>query len=364
MVVRVWDTVAGRERLRLEGHPKLVNDLAFFPDGVTLASVDGDFDAVRVWDLKAGRLCRTIATGRRFGRLAVSPDGKTLATVYGEPIPAGAVIRLWEIATGQSRGKIKTSERGFFGLAFTPDGRKLLAAGDENIHLLSLDRQEQPQELLNGHRGPVLELTFSPDGRFLASAGCDAAALVWDWTRRVHRDIERPPPDNAFFGSAWASLESRDAEEAYRAAWGLANNGRRSVSFLQERLRPASPFDSRGLAQLIADLGDDSFELREKAYRALEAMDERSLPGLRAVLDARPPVGVKRYLEQLLGRWREEVPSEKIRVLRAVEVLERIGTPQARDLLQSLACGATDARLTREAKEALERLERRNAAKP
>jgi hypothetical protein len=47
-----------------------------------------------------------------------------------------------------------------------------------------------------------------------------------------------------------------------------------------------------------------------------------------------------------------------------VDALEQVGTPDAREPLRVLACGAADARLTREAKEALVRVEHRMAAKP
>jgi hypothetical protein len=52
---------------------------------------------------------------------------------------------------------------------------------------------------------------------------------------------------------------------------------------------------------------------------------------------------------------------EPLRQARAVEVLEHIATPQAREVLRQLAAGAPGAWLTREAKAALERMERKPA---
>jgi hypothetical protein len=135
--------------------------------------------------------------------------------------------------------------------------------------------------------------------------------------------------------------------------------------YLKDRLRPAAPFDPRGVAKLVTDLDAERFEVRDGAFRELHGMDERALPVLRQGLEGRPAPGVKRYLEQLLARWHDGVPTlEQIRPLRAVEVLEHTRVPEARDLLRTLASGTADARLTREAKEALDRLERRNSAKP
>jgi hypothetical protein len=65
-------------------------------------------------------------------------------------------------------------------------------------------------------------------------------------------------------------------------------------------------------------------------------------------------------IEALLGKLEGPVASaETLRSIRAVEALEHIATPEARDLLDRLAAGAPEARLTREAKAALERLGRR-----
>jgi hypothetical protein len=49
---------------------------------------------------------------------------------------------------------------------------------------------------------------------------------------------------------------------------------------------------------------------------------------------------------------------ETVRLVRAVEVLEHIGTAEARELLELLARGTPEARITREAKAALTRLQR------
>jgi hypothetical protein len=71
----------------------------------------------------------------------------------------------------------------------------------------------------------------------------------------------------------------------------------------------------------------------------------------------------RRRLDALLQRL--VVPSgDRLGELRAVEVLERIGTREAEHLLKKLAKGAPEARLTREAKASLQRLAKRPAARP
>lgn len=71
-----------------------------------------------------------------------------------------------------------------------------------------------------------------------------------------------------------------------------------------------------------------------------------------------PPSSRRRRIEEALATLSGVPPANTLRDLRAVEVLERIGTPKARQLLEKLAQGAPEARQTREAKAAVERLER------
>jgi len=88
---------------------------------------------------------------------------------------------------------------------------------------------------------------------------------------------------------------------------------------------------------------------------------------MRKTLDGRPALETRRRLEQLIEnqvRERWSPSAEWLRIGRALEVLEHIGSPEARQVLQALAEGAPGAMLTREAKAALERLARHSTAAP
>jgi hypothetical protein len=209
-----------------------------------------------------------------------------------------------------------------------------------------------------------LPAAFSPDGRALASCGDDCTIVVWDVTGRA----AGPPPAARLspreLGPLWASLAGGDAAQARRAVWSLAAAPEQAVPFLREHLRPAPPPDRRRLAKLVADLDADRFEVRERATAELGALGDGAEPALREALAGRPPPEVSRRLEQVLARARGSAPPpESLRALRGVEVLEQAGTPEARRLLESLARGDPQARLTREAKACLERLARQAAAR-
>jgi hypothetical protein len=109
-------------------------------------------------------------------------------------------------------------------------------------------------------------------------------------------------------------------------------------------------------------LDSETFDVRESAAKELSALGEGIEPALRQALKGKRSAEVRRRIEQLLDGFRNVPTGDSIRVVRAVEVLERIGTAEARQVLEAFAKGAPAARLTREAQAALDRLSRRASA--
>ena len=157
--------------------------------------------------------------------------------------------------------------------------------------------------------------------------------------------------------ACWEALSGADAVRAGDALAVLIGTPERSVPFLKERLRPVEAVDKKQVAELIADLDADAFEKREAASHALAQFGETAETALRQALQAKPSPEAKRRLNELLDKLDSRTLSpETLRAVRAVEALEHIGTPEARQLLKALADGAPDARLTRDAKASLQRL--------
>jgi hypothetical protein len=129
------------------------------------------------------------------------------------------------------------------------------------------------------------------------------------------------------------------------------------VPFLAERVRPAVAPDAKRVARLLADMDDERFEVREQASRELEGLGVLAEPALRQALAGRPPAEARRRLTALLEKTAGATPTpEEARAIRAVEALEQAGTAAALRLLTDLAGGVPEARLTREARAALQRL--------
>jgi len=163
----------------------------------------------------------------------------------------------------------------------------------------------------------------------------------------------------------WADLASPDAARAYQAILGLIAEPHKSVPLLGSRLRPVQPPEPAWVARLVQDLQSQRFPVRARATQELERLGELAEAELRKALDEKAPLEQRRRVEQLLGKLEGPVTqTELLRQLRAVEVLEHVGTGHARDVLGRLAAGAPGARLTREAKASLARLKRRPAPSP
>jgi hypothetical protein len=123
--------------------------------------------------------------------------------------------------------------------------------------------------------------------------------------------------------------------------------------------------DEPRVARLIADLDSEQFAVRRRASEGLRELGEVAGPALREALAGRPTPEARRRLERLVTDLSAPVTSpERLRALRAVEALEKSGASEARQLLAKLAGGTPEARLTREARAALERLSKRHSLNP
>jgi hypothetical protein len=156
----------------------------------------------------------------------------------------------------------------------------------------------------------------------------------------------------------WYDLAGADAHKAYRAMQALRAAGGRAVEFLKGRLRPAAAVEEGRIARLIADLDSDRFAARENASGELQRLGDDAGPAMRKALAEKPSAEQRRRLKELLRQASTAGNGERLRELRAVEVLENVGTAEAREALETLAGGGADARLTLEAKASLRRLAR------
>src|SRR5262249_31026427 len=129
------------------------------------------------------------------------------------------------------------------------------------------------------------------------------------------------------------------------------------LPLLRQSLKPVQGADEKRVAQLVKDLDNDDFEVREKASEELARIGEPSAGALRKALEGSSSAEMRSRITQLLDKFAgKSATTDVVRRERALEVLEHIGGAEARAVLEELAKGAPEAGLTQEAKAALKRL--------
>jgi hypothetical protein len=156
-----------------------------------------------------------------------------------------------------------------------------------------------------------------------------------------------------------ADLASDDAARAYEVIRQLEVAPEVAVALFRAHLSPVSSVNAQQLARLIENLDSPEFSVRRTAAEELRNLRNLAEPALRKAVGGRPSLDARRLVEQLLAtltRARLYPSGDRLRLLRAIEVLESLRTAEARQLLADLARGASGAYQTEEAKAALKRL--------
>ncbi len=177
-LIRIVDVATRQEIRTLSGHTNRVTELAFSPNSQVLASQStvnlspGD-GSVRLWNVSTGAQIATIATSG-VGQLAFSPDGTTLAGASGgNPLN----VHLWDASNLTLRRAISTV---FRVVAFSPDGSRIATAKrNETLYIMDTGSGSQVAAY-TGHTGWVTATAYSANGQLLASAGDDRSIRVWN----------------------------------------------------------------------------------------------------------------------------------------------------------------------------------------
>jgi hypothetical protein len=160
----------------------------------------------------------------------------------------------------------------------------------------------------------------------------------------------------------WTLLGDPSPIKAYGAMRRLLASPEVTLPFVKERLRP-EPDQTKKISVFIADLDSDDAEQRQRAEAGLLELGEAGAMQVQKAIRAGVPLEVDRRLKRVLEKLKDEGPGHRTRrMIWAIDLLEQLGTPEARALLEDLGKGSTSSWVTREANASLDRL--RNAAKP
>ncbi len=278
----------------------------------------------------------------------ISADGRVLArNLNGR-------IQLVDTGSGKTLRWV-VDESGIHAVALSSNGRLLATAAGTGARLWDTASGTLVADL-TGRRGPFQFVALSADGSTVATGGVDSTIQVWNVPALLGK-VAPPEPTAHELAELWQQLAAEDAAEAQRAARRLRQHPARAVALLRQKLRPVPVPEKARLDRLFADLDSDAFPVRQRAHEELEQLGGLVETRVRRLLEGNPAADLRKQLQSLLESLEGLVTQrERIRALRAVELLEQLRLAESRALLRELAQGASGAELTEEARACLLRL--------
>jgi DNA-binding beta-propeller fold protein YncE len=158
--------------------PVPVRALALRPDGEEIAV--GGYHEITVWDPADGRLLHRIGNvAQQTHGLAYSPDGSLLAAAGGTPGFVGEV-KLFDVAGRAEVATLDRSAEVMLDVTFSADGSRLAAAGADALVRVYDVAMRRRMLLANHHADWVTAVAFTPDGKRIVTASRDMSVRVTD----------------------------------------------------------------------------------------------------------------------------------------------------------------------------------------
>ncbi|KAB8070013.1 WD40-repeat-containing domain protein [Aspergillus leporis] len=169
--IHIWDA-AGNLQKTLERHSRAVMSVAFSPDGKQLVTGSSD-NTIKRWDNTIGAIQKTIGHSYSVATVAFSPDGKLIASGSTDK-----TIKLWDAATGDLQKTLEGHLYTVIAVVFSPDNKQIASCSYDAVNLWDAttgDLQSSPES-----EGLFTSVAFSPDGKQIASGYENGIINLWD----------------------------------------------------------------------------------------------------------------------------------------------------------------------------------------
>lgn len=185
--IKVWNLKTGRVLRTLRGHGSLVSDIALSADGkiaISASSSAAIDNALKVWDVETGRELHTLKGHiKSANSVTLSADGRLALSA------ADNIIKIWDVKMGREIGMLTSSSK-TGRMLLSADMKTAVSRSDNMVNVWDISEQLQilntgvftknELKISQGHNGRVTDIAMSADGRLAISASFDNMLKVWD----------------------------------------------------------------------------------------------------------------------------------------------------------------------------------------
>jgi WD40 repeat protein len=212
--IHLWNINTGELLHTMDSHSDDVEEISFLQDGRRLVSISGNI--IEIWDVGSGTQLDSCELSPWGGiNETFSPDGRFLATSHNDD-----TLRVWDIEYGYLVHKWKNYS--YISIAFSMDGYWIAYGKDGIVHLIIADCGLESYSSFSGGRN----LTFSVDGEKLASTNLDDVITILDVdSGKVSRLIESPSRVVSLAFSPNGTRIAFGTEEGTIHIWNIVQEG-------------------------------------------------------------------------------------------------------------------------------------------
>jgi hypothetical protein len=178
--IKIWDATTGALVRTLTGHSDWVFSVSYSPDGRYIASGSRD-GTIKIWDATTGALSYVRSRGIvDLGSIAsvIVPMGVILPRGVGMT----GTIKIWDATTGAELRTLTGHSDWVSSVSYSPDGRYIASGSEDNTIKIWDATTGALVRTLTGHSSVVYSVSYSPDGRYIASGSWDGTIKIWDAT--------------------------------------------------------------------------------------------------------------------------------------------------------------------------------------